>query len=84
MEGMGVRDKKERDKKERESMVSKMEEGEWGGETGRRLHQQVARKKRGRDDKAGLKSDLAPPVQLGVKPGMTQRPIAPKDKAPTG
>ena len=26
-----------RDKKEREGMVSKMEEGEWGGETGRRL-----------------------------------------------
>ena len=44
-----------------------MEEGEWGGETGRRLKmdQQVGRKRGGREYKGGLKSDLAQQYNWG-------------------
>ena len=77
-----MRDKK-REGQKREGRVGeiKMEEGEWGGETGHRLHPQRAGKRGGRDDKAGSRLH---PVQLGVKPGMTKWSIAPKDNTPTG
>ena len=57
-----------------------MEEGEWGGETGRRLGGAPLGDKRGkRLEQGGLKSDLA------VQPGMTvRRPIAPKEATPAG
>ena len=61
-----------------------MEEGEWGGETGRRPNGSTNGEERGgRGDQAGLKSDLARQAHWG-KPGMTEMPIAPKDTTPTG
>ena len=47
------------------------------------MDQQVGRKRGGRDDKAGLKSDLARQAHWD-KPGMTEMPIAPKDMSSTG
>ena len=64
----------------------KMEEGEWGGETGRRPNSNGStsgEERGGRDYKAGLKSDLARQAHWD-KPGMTEMPIAPKDMSPTG
>ena len=58
---------------------SKMEEGEWGGETGPNSWTRGGREYK----KGGLKSDLAPQYNWGVQPGMTERPIAPKD-SPAG
>ena len=60
---------------------SKMEEGEWGGETGRRLWIN-SWKRGGREYQGGLKSDLAQQYNWGVQPGMTERSIAPKDPTP--
>ena len=54
---------------------SKMEEGEWGGETGPNSWKRGGREYK----KGGLKSDLAQQYNWGVQPGMTERPIAPKD-----
>ena len=61
-----------------------MEEGEWGRETGRRLGGAPLGDKRGkRLDQGGLKSDSQ--YNWGaVQPGMTERPIAPKDFSPAG
>ena len=47
------------------------------------MDQQVGRKRGGRDEKAGLKSDLARQAHWD-KPGMTEMPIAPKDMSSTG
>ena len=62
-----------------------MEEGEWGGETGRRLGGAPLGKRGGREyKKGGVKSDLAQQYNWGVQPGMTERPIAPKEGTPAG
>ena len=63
-----------------------MEEGEWGGETGRRLGGAPLGKRGGREyKKGGVKSDLAQQYNWGVQPGMTEkRPIVPKEGTPAG
>ena len=64
MRGKGKRVKGQ---KTRGSEGNKRAEGEWGGETGRRLHmdQPMERKRGGREYKGGLKSDLAQQYNWG-------------------
>ena len=79
MRGTGVRNKK------REGVWGKR----WrkvngaGKQDADQMDQQVGRKRGGRDDKVGLKSDLARQAHWH-KPGMTEMPIAPKDMSSTG
>ena len=79
MRGTGVRNKK------REGVWGKR----WrkvngvGKQDADQMDQQVGKKRGGRDDKAGLKSDLARQAHWD-KPGMTEMPIAPKDMSSTG
>ena len=64
---MRGKDKGVKGQKKRGSVGNKMEEGEWGGETGRRLKmgQPMGTKRGGREDQAGLKSDLAQQYNWG-------------------